>query len=116
MPIYEYVCTECDHAHEELQKISDPLLTDCPACAKPALKKMISAPQFRLSGSGWYETDFKSSNQKNLTDSGDKKSKDSGSKKSTDSSDKKSKTSEKAGSTSKKEPTASKTTTKAAVN
>lgn len=74
MPIYEYVCTECDHAHEALQKISDTPLVDCPTCAKPALKKMISAPQFRLSGSGWYETDFKSSNQKNLTDSGDKKS------------------------------------------
>lgn len=73
MPIYEYVCTECDHAHEALQKISDAPLTDCPACNEPALKKMISAPQFRLSGSGWYETDFKSSNQKNLTDSGDKK-------------------------------------------
>jgi putative FmdB family regulatory protein len=116
MPIYEYVCIECDHAHEELQKISDPLLTDCPACAKPALKKMISAPQFRLSGSGWYETDFKSSNQKNLTDSGVKKSTDSGSNKSSDSGDKKSIASEKAGSTSKKESTASKSTTKAAVN
>ncbi|MFT4606598.1 MAG: putative FmdB family regulatory protein [Urechidicola sp.] len=116
MPIYEYVCNECDHAHEELQKISDPLLTDCPACAKPALKKMISAPQFRLSGSGWYETDFKSSNQKNLTDSGDKKNSDSGNKKSNDSSDKKSTTSEKSANTSKKEPAAPKSTTKAATN
>ena len=74
MPIYEYVCTECDHLHEAIQKISDAPLIDCPACAKPALKKMVSAPRFRLSGSGWYETDFKSSNQKNLADSGDKKS------------------------------------------
>jgi putative FmdB family regulatory protein len=124
MPIYEYVCTECDHAHEELQKISDPLLTDCPACAKPSLKKMISAPQFRLSGSGWYETDFKSSNQKNLTDSGDKKnadpaskkSTDPASKKSTDSGNKKSTPPEKSASTSKKETTASKSTTKTAAN
>ncbi|MFT5657614.1 MAG: putative FmdB family regulatory protein [Gammaproteobacteria bacterium] len=74
MPIYEYVCTECDHPHDALQKMSDAPLIDCPACAKPALKKMLSAPRFRLSGSGWYETDFKSSNQKNLTDSGGKKS------------------------------------------
>ena len=73
MPIYEYVCTACDHAHDALQKLSDAPLTDCPACSESALKKMISAPRFRLSGSGWYETDFKSSNQKNLTDSGDKK-------------------------------------------
>jgi len=106
MPIYEYVCNECDHAHEALQKLSDAVLTDCPACAKPALKKMISAPQFRLSGSGWYETDFKSSNQKNLTDSGSNKS--------TDSSDKKSTTAEKTSSTSKKEPVAPKPATKAA--
>ena len=100
MPIYEYVCTECDHAHEALQKISDTPLTDCPACAKPAMKKMISAPQFRLSGSGWYETDFKSSNQKNLADSGDKKSD----------------ASKKADSASKKESTAPKPSTKAAAN
>jgi putative FmdB family regulatory protein len=124
MPIYEYVCNECDHAHEALQKLSDAPLIDCPACAKPAMKKMISAPQFRLSGSGWYETDFKSSKQKNLTDSGDKKGTDSGDKKSTDSSDKKSTdssdkkstTSEKTGSTSKKESTAPKSTTDAAAN
>jgi putative FmdB family regulatory protein len=100
MPIYEYVCTECDHAHEALQKMSDAPLTDCPACDKPALKKMISAPQFRLSGSGWYETDFKSSNQKNLTDSGDKK---------TD-------TSKKTDKTSKKESVAPKASTKEAAN
>lgn len=74
MPIYEYVCTACEHQLEALQKLSDPALLDCPACEKPALKKMISAPGFRLSGSGWYETDFKSANQKNLTksDSADK--------------------------------------------
>ena len=74
MPIYEYVCTECEHKLEALQKMSDAPLSDCPACAKPNLKKLISAPSFRLSGSGWYETDFKSGNQKNLTnsDTGDK--------------------------------------------
>ena len=112
MPIYEYVCTECDNAHEALQKLSDSALIDCPACAKPALKKLISAPQFRLSGSGWYETDFKSSNQKNLTDSGDKKSTGTNNKKSADSTDKKSTTTEKTSSTVKKEPAAPKPATK----
>ncbi len=73
MPIYEYICTECDHAHEALQKLSDDPLLDCPACGQSALKKKISAPGFRLSGTGWYETDFKSGKQRNLTDSGDKK-------------------------------------------
>ena len=66
MPIYEYVCEDCGHALEALQKISDTPLLVCPACDKDALKKKISAPGFRLSGSGWYETDFKSKNQKNL--------------------------------------------------
>ncbi len=72
MPIYEYVCTECEHAHEALQKMSDDPLKECPACGKLTLKKKISASGFRLRGSGWYETDFKSGKQKNLVDSGTK--------------------------------------------
>ena len=68
MPIYEYICTECEHAHEALQKMNDAPLTDCPECAESTLKKKISAAQFRLSGSGWYETDFKSDKQRNLAD------------------------------------------------
>ena len=73
MPIYEYTCTECDHEHEALQKLSDDPLLDCPACDQSTLKKKISAPGFRLSGTGWYETDFKSDKQRNLADSGGKK-------------------------------------------
>jgi len=73
MPIYEYVCTECEHAHEALQKMSDEPLKECPACGKLALKKLISAAGFRLSGSGWYETDFKSDKQRNLVEAGSKK-------------------------------------------
>lgn len=76
MPIYEYVCNECGHQLEALQKMSDAPLLECPDCDKEALKKKISAPGFRLSGSGWYETDFKSNNQKNLSkgDSAEKNS------------------------------------------
>ena len=66
MPIYEYQCESCGHALEALQRLSDPLLIDCPACNKPALKKQISAAGFRLKGGGWYETDFKSGSKKNL--------------------------------------------------
>jgi putative FmdB family regulatory protein len=66
MPIYEYQCESCGHGLEALQRLSDPLLVDCPACNKPALKKHISAAGFRLKGGGWYETDFKSGNKKNL--------------------------------------------------
>jgi putative FmdB family regulatory protein len=72
MPIYEYRCEACGHELEAMQKMSDAALTDCPECAKPALKKMISAAGFRLKGQGWYETDFKSGKQKNLH-SADKK-------------------------------------------
>lgn len=69
MPIYEYQCEACEAVHEALQKISDPLLKKCPECGKPKLKKLVSAPSFRLSGTGWYETDFKTDKDKkrNLT-------------------------------------------------
>ncbi len=66
MPIYEYLCGACGHQEEALQKLSDAALVDCPACGKPSLKKQISAAGFRLKGGGWYETDFKSGNKKNL--------------------------------------------------
>jgi len=69
MPIYEYECKQCGHQLEALQKMSDDALTVCPACNKPELKKLISAAGFRLSGGGWYETDFKSGNKKNLVSS-----------------------------------------------
>lgn len=66
MPIYEYRCAECGHEMEKLQKISDAPLTDCPACGKPGLQKLVSAAGFRLKGGGWYETDFKQGNKRNL--------------------------------------------------
>jgi putative FmdB family regulatory protein len=70
MPIYEYKCQKCGHHHEALQKLSDEPLTQCPKCQELALKKLISAAGFRLKGGGWYETDFKSGNKKNLHQSG----------------------------------------------
>jgi putative FmdB family regulatory protein len=83
MPIYEYECQACGYRHEALQKISDAPLTECPSCHKNELKKLVSAAGFRLSGSGWYETDFKSSNKKNLSQKdSDKSSKDTGKSKS----------------------------------
>jgi putative FmdB family regulatory protein len=75
MPIYEYRCQSCEHKMEALQKMSDEPLINCPNCCQAELKKQISAAGFRLSGSGWYETDFKSGKKKNL--SGDQPS-DSG--------------------------------------
>ncbi len=66
MPIYEYACKKCDHTLDALQKMSDDPLIDCPACGEPALKRLLSAPRFRLKGKGWYETDFKKDNQRNV--------------------------------------------------
>lgn len=66
MPIYEYVCKNCDHTLDALQKISDDPLLECPECGEPALKRLLSAPRFRLKGAGWYETDFKKDNQRNV--------------------------------------------------
>ncbi|MBE9550256.1 MAG: zinc ribbon domain-containing protein [Proteobacteria bacterium] len=68
MPIYEYQCQHCGHKFDKLQKISDEPLTDCPDCGKPELQKLISAAGFRLKGSGWYETDFKTGSKKNLAE------------------------------------------------
>lgn len=70
MPIYGYVCQSCGHTLDALQKIADDPLTDCPKCGQAALKRQLSAPRFRLKGAGWYETDFKTDNQRNLA--GDK--------------------------------------------
>ncbi|MDG2107304.1 MAG: zinc ribbon domain-containing protein [Woeseiaceae bacterium] len=74
MPIYDYACKRCEHRFDVLQKISDPKLVDCPECGEPSLKKMLSAPKFRLKGKGWYETDFKTGDQRNLAGESDKKS------------------------------------------
>ena len=75
MPIYEYRCDACGHELDALQKISDAQLVDCPECNASALRRLISKPSFRLKGSGWYETDFKSDkeNKRNLAGAKDEK-------------------------------------------
>ena len=72
MPIFEYVCDKCGHEFETLQKASEAPLKICEACGAKGLRKKISAAGFRLSGSGWYETDFKSGKKKNVSGSEDK--------------------------------------------
>ncbi|ACB36265.1 regulatory protein, FmdB family [Leptothrix cholodnii SP-6] len=59
MPIYAYRCSACGHAKDVLQKISDPVLSTCPACGAESFSKQLSAPGFQLKGSGWYATDFR---------------------------------------------------------
>ena len=76
MPIYGYECTDCEHTFDALQKMSDPKLTDCPQCGESSLRKQLSAPKFRLKGKGWYETDFKTGDKRNIAGDAEKKSTD----------------------------------------
>ncbi len=88
MPIYEYRCAACGHHLEALQKMSEAPLRKCPDCGKSQLKRLVSASQFRLKGSGWYETDFKNKNEtkRNLVEKGGSESSDTASDKSVDTS------------------------------
>lgn len=64
MPIYEYRCDSCAYLFDVLQKVGDPPLKECPDCGKLELRRLVSAPSFRLKGGGWYETDFKSEKER----------------------------------------------------
>ncbi len=95
MPIYEYKCDACGHVLDALQKVDEEPLRFCPSCSEETLRKLISAPSFRLKGSGWYETDFKKDNKRNLADSSAPEKKDKSDK--SDKSDTTSKDAAKAG-------------------
>lgn len=64
MPIYAYACEACGHQMDKIQKFSDAPLVTCPECQKDTLKKQLTAPSFKLKGTGWYETDFKNNGKK----------------------------------------------------
>ena len=72
MPIYDFACSACGHSFERLQKLSDADPNTCPECGKASVARQVTAPSFRLAGSGWYETDFKKDGdkKKNLADTG----------------------------------------------
>ncbi len=71
MPIYEFECGGCGHRFDRLQKMSDPDPSSCPSCTQDQVKRRLSAPGFRLAGSGWYETDFKKDGDKKRNLAGD---------------------------------------------
>ena len=70
MPIYEYRCSNCGHQQDYLQKVSDPVMTMCPACGQETYSKQVTAAGFQLKGSGWYATDFKGGGRKHATKDG----------------------------------------------
>jgi putative FmdB family regulatory protein len=74
MPIYAFECGSCGHSFDRLQRLADPDPDTCPECQAQAIRRQLTAPQFRLAGSGWYETDFKKDGEKkrNLVEGGDK--------------------------------------------
>ena len=72
MPFYEYQCAACGHHHEELRRVADRPLRKCPACGRPRLCRLVSAPVFRLKGGGWYETDFKNDKESQRNIAGEK--------------------------------------------
>ena len=73
MPIYAFECATCGHSFDRLQRLSDADPSQCPACGANTVRRQLTAPSFRLAGSGWYETDFKKDGDKkrNLADKGD---------------------------------------------
>jgi putative FmdB family regulatory protein len=71
MPIYAFECDACSHSFERLQRLSDADPTDCPECGAKQVRRQLTAPQFRLSGGGWYETDFKKDGDKKRNLAGD---------------------------------------------
>lgn len=71
MPIYAYKCESCGHRQDVLQKMSDPVLTVCPACGAPAFAKQLTAAGFQLKGSGWYATDFRDGGKASKKDASD---------------------------------------------
>ena len=79
MPIYAFECAACGHRFDRLQKLSDADPAQCPACGEPQVRRQLTAPQFRLAGGGWYETDFKKDGDKKRNLAGDGGSSDGGS-------------------------------------
>ena len=71
MPIYAFECAACGHSFDRLQKLSDADPTDCPECGAAQIHRQLTAPQFRLAGGGWYETDFKKDGDKKRNLAGD---------------------------------------------
>lgn len=71
MPIYEFECGRCGKRSDHLMRLSDPDPAACPECGAPQLRRVLSAPQFRLAGAGWYETDFKGDKDRKRNIAGD---------------------------------------------
>ena len=59
MPTYEYICIDCSHEFEEFQKMTDPVLKECPKCAGTLQRKIGGGAGLLFKGNGFYITDYK---------------------------------------------------------
>jgi len=108
MPTYEYQCLDCEHRFEVTQRMTDDRLTTCPQCNKETLEKLISAVNFQLKGTGWYETDFKNKGKEDADKAKSKKDGKSSSESSGKANDKAEKTTSSGNDSSKNSDTKSK--------
>ena len=108
MPIYAFECAACGHHFDRLQKLSDADPAQCPACGESQVRRQLTAPQFRLAGGGWYETDFKKDGDKKRNLAGDGGSSSGGGGKATESKPADSKPAESKPAEKKAEPAAGK--------
>ena len=99
MPTYQYACTECGHAFEQVQSFSDDALTVCPVCSG-RLRKVFNAVGVVFKGSGFYRTDSRAGSSASVPAGAGEKGGDKGGDKAAASSDGSSSTSTTASSTS----------------
>jgi putative FmdB family regulatory protein len=73
LPLYEYLCTKCNHRFEKIQKFSDPMVKKCPECGGK-VENVLHAPAVQFKGAGWYVTDYAKKSSIEGKDSGAAKS------------------------------------------
>ncbi len=66
MPTYIFKNKKTDEVFEQQMRISE---LDAFKKTNPDLVQLPTAPSFRLKGTGWYETDFKTGKKKNIAKS-----------------------------------------------
>lgn len=66
MPNYDYECQACGHRFEVFQGMNDPKLQDCPveSCGGQVKRLLGGGAGLIFKGTGFYQTDYRSSSYK----------------------------------------------------